>query len=237
MKNSEFKPDYREFVYFKQLDFSIAPNMVPGSNGFFLSLNWFGRKRMLKCLESDHYRLASLKELNKAFDYSWKSKFNEVAVSMVSTIEAADDIICFPIDNVGRYPRCFEPRLQTGDYPMLIQKADEEKRGSKDIVKGGERIEIPEFPTKSARLREKIEVLGLARGTKIIYSDRYDEEQKGVKNLIRGNMSINPKNRYVLATFSPWRRIERMGFRFSSSEPTDNVVIREFTLDDYFKKS
>ncbi len=238
MENSEFKPDYREFVYFKQLNFSIAPNMVPGPNGFFLSLDWFGRKRFLKRLGSDHYRLASLKELNKAFEYSWKSEFSQVGVSMINTIEGTDDIMCFPVDSFGHWQRYIEPRLQgRWDYPVLIQGADEERRGSKNIVKGGERIEIPEFPTKSARLREKIEVLGLARGTKIIYSDQYDEEQKGVKNLIRGNMSVNPKNRYVLATFSPWRRIERMGFRLSSSEPTDNVVIKRFTLDDYLKKS
>jgi len=226
--------DHREFVYFKQLGFSIAPRMVPRPDGFPLALNWFERKRLLKSLESSHYHLASLKELIDAFDYSWKSEFREVAISMIDTIEGTDDIICVPIDNLGNYPRFIEPRPQRGEYPLLIQRADEEKRGSDEFIKGGERIEVPEFPTRSVKLGEDIKILGLTKGTKIHYSDIYDSKYRGVKNLIRGKMHIKPKNRYVLAAFSPHRKFEKIGFRLCSDKPTNNVVIRKFTLDYYF---
>ncbi|MFW9853174.1 MAG: hypothetical protein ACFFDS_09535 [Candidatus Thorarchaeota archaeon] len=218
--------DYREYIYFKQLGFSIARDLTRTPEGFISDLDLYEIQEELK---SGHY-VPSLKQLNQAFEFLWKSSFREVAVHMLRTLERSSDLLSVPSGNGDHLPYT-EPRIRE-EYPVLIRRHDIEMRGNKHIIKIREKIELPNFPRKSGRIKYDIEELGIEKGT-YIFVDGINEKLGSMKNLLCGSMSINPENRYVLANFSPWYKNERLGFRLCSNKPTDNVVIRVPTLDDY----
>jgi len=223
------RPDYTKFIHLKQAGFSIAGYRTRNLEGLLSTLDWHEIKEEFKKLKPEYY-LPSFKEVTEAFEalVNYYPNYQKIAVDMLGIQERTDDIICWP-DKNWFYARIIEPRIQRGEHPVLIQKADSERRGNKNIIKGGERIEIPYFPKTSGKMTVNIKELGLSKGIHVFSSSDYGEHE-GIRNLICGNMSINPKNRILISSVSPQFKNEKIGFRLFTKRTSES------NLEDYLKE-
>jgi len=199
------RPDYTKFIPLKELDLNVSIYTTRNLEKFpSTDLDLFDIHEELRKLDS-RYRIPSFPELIKSIRTLKDIHPNIKAAILVVRTERTSDVLCWPNKNWDYAPGFIEPRLLRGKPPILIRGADFEKRGNKKIIKGGERIELPNYPKTSGELKRDIKELELSKGDHIFNKPyKMGEKPRGLRNLMVGGFSPSFEKVYANAVFSPW---------------------------------
>lgn len=172
-----------------------------------VSITWYDSKLWV---QERGLVLPTSEQWSQAREYFGK-KHPEIEKDMITgQVEWTDSLIAWP-NSDGKYANNLNPNPKEGKYPLLIENSVVERRNGNYVIDGGERLELPNFPRSSDRLKNPIPELELISQAYLWSNPAFDYEQ-GLRAVVRGRYLVPRERRFDASAdggafgvgFGPW---------------------------------